>query len=121
MNMSRIFGSRFRRSVLAASATLALGVTSLVALPAPQAQAGLLGGALGGGLVGGLIGGRRGARAGMIVGGIAGAAREQDKRDAAAAQQGQRVELERQRLEQERLELERDRLRLEQERLQMSR
>ncbi|MGB5638644.1 MAG: hypothetical protein WBM58_09605 [Sedimenticolaceae bacterium] len=47
----------------------------LLTVPAPPAQAGILGGAIGGAVIGGIIGGGRGARAGFVVGGIAGALR----------------------------------------------
>lgn len=55
--------------------TLVLALAVNFAVPAPPAQAGLLGGAIGGAVIGGIVGGRRGARAGAVVGGIAGAMR----------------------------------------------
>lgn len=58
-----------------ALATLMLAMVVNFAVPAPPAQAGILGGALGGAVIGGIVGGRRGARAGAVVGGIAGAIR----------------------------------------------
>lgn len=128
MTMNRKAGNRLRRSILATSAALCLGVLALTTIPVPQAQAGLLRGALGGALVGGIIGGRRGAAAGAIVGGVAGAARAQGRRDAAtyrrshqARYQRQRTDMDQQRLDKERLELERERLRLERERLELER
>jgi hypothetical protein len=59
----------------AAMAVMTLALVINLTVPAPPAQAGLLGGALGGAIVGGIIGGRKGARAGAVVGGIAGAIR----------------------------------------------
>jgi hypothetical protein len=58
-----------------AIATLMLAMVVNLTVPAPPAQAGILGGALGGAIVGGIVGGRKGARAGAVVGGIAGAIR----------------------------------------------
>jgi hypothetical protein len=122
MHTSANSSKSMRRGLLASTAAAVLGITTLLVVPVPQAQAGLFGGAIGGGLLGGIIGGRRGARAGAIIGGIAGAARAQRYRDAAyyqQSQQAQQTESESQRLERERLELERERLRLEKERLEL--
>ena len=59
-----------------ALSTLVLASAINFALPAPPAEAGVLGGALGGAVIGGIVGGKKGARAGAVVGGIAGAIRK---------------------------------------------
>jgi uncharacterized protein YcfJ len=73
--MTRSQVSLFLSGAKGALATLMLAMVVNLAVPAPPAQAGILGGALGGAVIGGIIGGRRGARAGAVVGGIAGAIR----------------------------------------------
>ncbi len=80
--MSSLGTSRVVSVLKGVLTTTALALSLNIALPAPQAQAGLLGGALGGAVIGGIVGGRRGAGVGAVVGGVAGAIQAGDRRRA---------------------------------------
>ncbi len=71
MNRSQV--ALFFSGAKGALAAVMLALVVNLTVPAPPAQAGILGGAIGGAVIGGIIGGKRGARAGAVVGGVAGA------------------------------------------------